>query len=134
MTDPSRPSQLGTSTELGRSTSPSKVCRKAPVAESESSDVVALGLDRPCSDDVQVNISSSSFRDEGYQSMFVAEPEVGPKSSEVKGPQVEQEVVMGVGDPQSTLPVDTADADIAFKSTTGLVTHEHTEQPNGRQK
>jgi len=57
MTDPSRPSQLGTSIELGRSKSPPKVYRKlAPVAESESSDVVAIGPDRPCSDDVQVNI------------------------------------------------------------------------------
>jgi len=62
MTDPSRPSQLGTSTELGRSKSPPKVRRKlAPVAESESSDVVAIGLERPFTGDVQVNISSSSF-------------------------------------------------------------------------
>jgi len=79
MTDPPRPSQLGTSIELGRSKSPSKVRRKlAPVAESESSDVVAIGLDRPCSDDVQVNISSSSFRDEGHQDVFVSMSEVGP--------------------------------------------------------
>jgi len=44
--------------ELGRSKSPPKVCRNlAPAAESESSDVVAIGLDRPCSDDVHLNIS-----------------------------------------------------------------------------
>jgi len=67
MTDPSRPSQLGTSPELGRSKSPPKVSRNlAPVAESESSDVVAISLDRPYSDDVQVNISLSSFREEGH--------------------------------------------------------------------
>ena len=127
--DRSRPSQLGT--ELGRSKSPRKVCRKiAPVAESESSDVVAIGLDRPCSDDVQVNISSSSLRDEGHQNVFVTESEVGSRSSEVKVPQVEQEVVMG--DLQSTPPIDTADAKIAFKSTAGMVTYEHTTQTNGR--
>jgi len=100
MTDPFRASQLGTGTELGKSKSPTRVCRNlAPVAESESSDVVAIGLDRPCSDNVQVNISSSSFRDEGHQDVFVAMSEVGPRSSEVKVPQVEQEVVRGVGDP-----------------------------------
>jgi len=38
---------------------------------------MGIGLDRPCSDDVQVNISSSSFRDEGHQNMFVVESEVG---------------------------------------------------------
>ena len=57
MTDPSRPSQFGTSAELGRSKSPPRFHHKlAPVIESESSDVVAIGLDRPFSDDVQVNI------------------------------------------------------------------------------
>jgi len=112
------------STELGRSKSSLKVCRNlAPIAESESSDVVVIGLDRPCSDDVQVNISSSSFRDEGHQDVFVAMSDVGSRSSEVKVPRVEQEVVMGVGDPQS---IDTADAEIAFRSTTGMVTYEHT--------
>jgi len=71
VTDPSRPSQSGTSTELGRSKSPLRVHYKlAPVAESESNDVVAIGLDRPFSDDIQVNISSSSFRDEGHQNVF----------------------------------------------------------------
>jgi len=85
MIDPSRPSQSGTSTEIGRSKSPPKVCRNlAPVAESESSDFVAIGLDKPRSDDVQVNISLSSFRDEGYQNMFALESEVGPRSSEVR--------------------------------------------------
>jgi len=80
ITDPSRPSQSGTSTELGRSKSPSRVHYKlAPVAESESSDVVAIGLDRPFSNDVQVNISSLSFRDEGHLNAFVAESEVGPR-------------------------------------------------------
>jgi len=134
MIDPSRPSQLGTSTELGRSKSPPKVCRKlAPVAESESSDIVAIGLDRPCSDDVHVNISSSSFRDEGYQNVFIAESEVGPRSSEVKVAQVEQEVVRCVGDPQSAPLIDTVEAEIVFKSTPGMVTYEHTEQTNGRQ-
>jgi len=125
LTDPSRPSQLGTSNEPGRSKSPPKVCRQlAPVAESESSDGVVICLDRSCSDDVHVNISSSSFRDEGHLNVFVAESEVGPRSSEVKVPQVEQEVVRGVGDPQSTPPIDTTDAKIAFKSTAGMVTHE----------
>ena len=46
--EPSRPSQSGTSTELGRSKSPPRFQQKlAPVDESESSDVVATGLDRP---------------------------------------------------------------------------------------
>jgi len=134
MTDPSRPSQLGTSTELGRSKSPPRVCRNlAPVAESESSDVVAIGLDRPCSDDVQVNISSSSFRDEGHQDVFVAMSEVWPRSSEVKVLQVEQEVVRGVCDLQAAPPMDTDDVEIAFKSTTGMVTYEPTKQSHGRQ-
>ena len=64
--------------------------------------------------------------------MFVAESEVGPKSSEVKVPQVEQEVVIGVGDPQSTPPIDTADAEIAFKSTAGMADNEDTKQTKGR--
>jgi len=133
MTDLSRPSQLGTSTELGRSRSPPRFQQKlAPVAESESSDVVAIGLDRPCSDNVQVNISSSSFRDEDHQNVFVVEPEVGPRSSEIKVPQVEQEVVRGVDDPQAAPPMDTEDVEIAFKSTTGMVTNEHNTQTNGR--
>ena len=116
-----RPSQLGTSTELGRFKSPSRVYHKlAPVAESESSDVVAIGLDGPFSDDVQVNISSSSFKDEGHLNVFVSQSEVGPRSSEVKVPQVEQEVVMGVGDLQSTLPTDIADVVTVLKPTTGM--------------
>jgi len=56
--------QPGTSDEL----SPPRLHHKpAPVsvAESESSDVVAIGLDRPFSDDVQVNISSLSSKGEG---------------------------------------------------------------------
>ena len=45
---------------IGRSKSPPRFHRKlAAVAELESSYVVAIGLDRPFSDDVQVNISSS---------------------------------------------------------------------------
>jgi len=84
------------------------------------------------SDDVQVNISSSLFRDEGHLNIFVTESKVGPRSSEVKVPQVEQEVVMGVGDPQSTPRIDTADAEIVFKPTTGMIDNEHTTQTNGR--
>jgi len=89
------------------------------------SDVVAIGLDRPFSDDVQVNISSSSsFRDEDHLNVLgpscaAVESEVGTRSSEFNVPQVEQEVVMGVGDPQSTPPVGTADSEITFKPTTG---------------
>ena len=48
--------------------------------------------------------------------------EVGPRSSEFKVPQVEQEVVMGVGDPQSAPRVGTVDAEIVFKPTTGMAT------------
>ena len=58
--------------------------------------------------------------------------EVGPRSSEVKVPQVIQEVVMGVGELQSAPAMDTEDVEIAFKSTTGMVTHENTEQTSGR--
>ena len=52
--------------------------------------------------------------------------EVWPRSSEVKLPQVEQEVVRGVGDLQVAPPMDTDDVEIAFKSTTGMVTYEPT--------
>ena len=49
--DPSRLLQSRTSDELGRSKSPPRFHRKlALVAESESSDVVAISLDRPFSD------------------------------------------------------------------------------------
>jgi len=85
-----------------------------------------------CSDDVQVNLSSS-FRDEGHQDVFVAMSEVGPRSSEVKVPQVEHEVIRGVGDPQSAPPTDIEDVEIAFKSTTGMVTYEPTTRTNVRQ-
>ena len=50
------------------------------------------------------------------------------RSSEVKVPQVEQEVVRGVGDPRAAPPMDTEDMEIAFKSTTGMVT----KQSHGR--
>ena len=65
--------------------------------------------------------------------MFVVESEVGPRSSEVKVPQVEQEVVKGVGDPQSAPPTDIEDVEIAFRSTTGMVTYEPTTQTNRQQ-
>ena len=52
--------------------------------------------------------------------MFVTESEVGPRSSEVKVSQVEQEVVLGVCDPQSAPPIDIVDAEIVFKPTTGI--------------
>ena len=68
--------------------------------------------------------------------MFLTESEVGPRSSEVKVRQVEQEVVMGAGDLQSTPPIDTADtvdAEIVFKPTTGMADNNHTRQTNGRQ-
>jgi len=48
-------------------------CKLARVAESESSDVVAIGLDRPFFDDIQVNISSSSSRDEGHPNVVATE-------------------------------------------------------------
>jgi len=71
MEDPSMALQSGTSDELGMSNSPPRFHRKlAPVAESESSDVVAIGLDRPFSDDVQVDITSSSSRDEGHLNLL----------------------------------------------------------------
>ena len=59
--------------------------------------------------------------------------EVGPRSSEVRVPQVEQEVVRDVGDPRAAPPMDTKNVEIAIKVTTGMVTHEHTKQTNGRQ-
>ena len=58
--------------------------------------------------------------------------EVGPRSSEVKVPQVEQEVVRGVGDPRAAPPMDTEDMEIAFKSTTSMVTYENSKQTHGR--
>jgi len=61
--------------------------------------------------------------------VFVAMSEVGPRSSEV--PQVEQEVVRGVGDPRDAPPMDTEDMEIAFKSTTGMVTYEPNKQSHG---
>jgi len=54
--------------------------------------------------------------------------------SEVKIPQVEQEVVRGVGDPRAAPPTDIEDVEITFRSTTGMVTHEHTKQTNGRHR
>ena len=65
--------------------------------------------------------------------MFVAMSEVGSRSCEVKVPQVEQEVLMGVCDPQSTPSIDIADAvdaEIVLKPTTDMA--EHTTQTNGR--
>ena len=53
------------------------------MAEFESSDIVASGLDRPFSD-FQVDILSSSFKDEGHQNLPV-ESEVGTRSSELIG-------------------------------------------------
>jgi len=57
---------------------------------------------------------------------------VWPRSSEVKVPQVEQEVVTGVGDPWAAPTMDTEDMEIAFKSTTGMVTYGPTKQSHGR--
>jgi len=54
---------------------------------------------------------------------FLAESEVGPKSSEVKVPHVEQKVVIGVGEPQSAPPIEIVDAEIVFKPTTGMATY-----------
>ena len=65
----------------------------APVAESESSDVVAIGLDRPFSDDVQINISSSSSKDDGHLNVVATESEVGTRSSEFKVPQVDHHLM-----------------------------------------
>jgi len=126
--DPSRPLQSGTSDELDRSQSPPRFHRKlAPVAELESSDVVAIGLDRPFSDNVQVNISSSSSRDEGHLNLLVTESEVGTRSSEIKDLQVEQVVVMGVDDPQSAPP----DSEVTFKScTTGRLLSASSDRPD----
>ena len=64
--------------------------------------------------------------------MFVAMSEVGHRSSEVKVSQVEQEVARGVGDPRTAPSMDTKDVEIAYKSTTGMVTYEPTKQYNGR--
>ena len=64
--------------------------------------------------------------------MFVAESEVGPRSSEVKVPQVEQEVVMGVGDPQPAPPVEIVDAEIIFKPTAGIANNGQPTQTHGR--
>ena len=73
---PSAPLQSGTSDELGRTRSLIGLHQNlAPAAEFESSDVVALGLDRPFSD-VHVNITSSSFNDEGHQNLPIMESEV----------------------------------------------------------
>jgi len=55
--------------------------------------------------------------------MFVVESEVGPRSSEVQIPQVEQEVVVGEGDPQSTPPIDMADVDTVIDLSSVMVTH-----------
>ena len=107
---PSRPLQSGTSDELGSTRSPFNSRRDlAPVAEFKSSDVVAMGVDRPFSD-VQVNISSSSSKDEGHLNLPVIEPEVGTRSSECKAlrvdPAISSGTVMGVGIPLTSLPVD----------------------------
>jgi len=70
---PSAPLQSGTSDELSRTRSLIGSRQNlAPVAEFESSDVVASGLDRPFSD-VHVNITSSSFNDEGHQNLPIME-------------------------------------------------------------
>jgi len=127
MDDPSRPLQSGTSDELARSKSPPRFRRKlAPVAESESSNFVAIGLDRPFSDDVQANISSSSSTDEGHLNVLT-ESEVGTRSSESKDPQVEQVVVMGVCDPQAAPP----DSEVTFKPpTTGTLLSASSHRPD----
>jgi len=62
---------------VGLKSPPRLHCKLAPIVESESSDVVAIGLDRPFSDDVQVNISSSSSKDEGHLNLPATESEVG---------------------------------------------------------
>jgi len=64
--------------------------------------------------------------------VFAAESEVGPRLSEVRVPQVKQEVVMGAGDPRSTPPIDITDVEIVFKPTTGMADNEHTTQTNDR--
>ena len=84
-----------------------------PVAEFESSDVVASGLDRPFFD-VQENISLLSFKDEGQKNVPTVESEVGTRSSELKAPQsqfvldsvIASGAVMGVGIPLSSPFVD----------------------------
>ena len=126
MDDPSRPLQLRTSDKLGSYKSPPRLHHKlASVAESELSDVVVIGLDRPLSDDVQENIlSSSSSKDEGHLNLPATESEVGTRSSEIKDPQVEQAVAMDVGNYQSAPSVDTAvsetmcDVEVTFKPST----------------
>jgi len=77
-----------------------------------------IGLDRPFSDDFQVNISSSSSRDEGHLNLLATESEVGTRSSEFKVPQVQQVVVMGLSDLQSAPPVGTVDSEVTFKPST----------------
>jgi len=57
------------------------------IAESESSDVVATGLDRPLSN-VQVNISSLSSKNESHLNLPAIESEVGTRSSKIKDIQV----------------------------------------------
>jgi len=106
--DPSRPLQSCTSDELDGSKSPPRLRRKlAPVAESESSVVFAICLDRSFSDDVQVNILLSSSKDEGHPNLSMIESEVGTRSSEVKNMQVAQAVVCEVmGSLQSAPTVD----------------------------
>ena len=80
---PSSPLQSGTSDELSRSKSPPRSSQNlAPVAESESElNVIAIGLDIPFSD-VQVNISSSSSKEEGHLNLPAIESEVVTRSSE----------------------------------------------------
>jgi len=74
--DSSRPLQSVTSDELGRSKSQLR-------SRQNLAPVVAIGLDRPFSD-VQVNISSSSSKDEDHLNLPVIESEVGIRPSEVK--------------------------------------------------
>jgi len=128
--DCSRHLQSGTSDELGMSNSSLRFHRKlAPVAESESSDVVAICLDRPFSDDVQVDITSSSSRDEGHLNLLTTESEVGTRSSEFKVSQVEQAVVVSVGDPQFA----PRDSEVTFKpSTTGALLSASFDRPTRR--
>ena len=55
--------------------------------------------------------------------MFVAESEVGSRSSEVRIPQVIQEVEMGEGNPQSTPHTPMVDVDTVIDLDSGMVTH-----------
>ena len=58
--------------------------------------------------------------DEGHLNVVATESKVATRSSEFKVPQVEQVVVIGVGDPQSAPPVGIIDSEVTFKpSTTG---------------